>query len=278
MRQVKGLTRLGGTIREAFTLIELLVAIAVITLLLALLLPALQKARSQARTTFCQANLHEWGIALTMYANDFGGAMPRHFPMGASYHVWPYYLRSYYKDSNDLLLCPAAVRRRIRPDNFFHTSGSTVRILGSTSTAWEYRFELKHFDTVHFTGSYGISRHVTFFRIDDRYPNRARNSIPVLLDCVFMDGDPWPFDHPPEYQDEIRRPGDIKYFCLNRHDGGINCLFLNWSVRKVGLKELWTLRWDPWFSARMISDSPWTKAGGVQPEDWPAWMRGFKDY
>jgi hypothetical protein len=46
------------------------------------------------------------------------------------------------------------------------------------------------------------------------------------------------------------------------------------SVRPVGLKELWTLRWSPDFDTA----GRWTLAGGVKPEDWPQWMRGFKDY
>jgi len=62
--------------------------------------------------------------------------------------------------------------------------------------------------------------------------------------------------------------------CINRHNGHINVLFMDWSVRKVGLKELWTLKWhSKWDTA-----GPWTKAGGVLPEDWPEWMRRFKDY
>ena len=64
----------------------------------------------------------------------------------------------------------------------------------------------------------------------------------------------------------------------NRHDATINGLFLDWSVRRVGLKELWTLRWEPHFPAGLIARSPWTTTGGVQPEDWPQWMRNFKDY
>lgn len=54
----------------------------------------------------------------------------------------------------------------------------------------------------------------------------------------------------------------------------MNGLFLDWSVRKVGLKELWTLKWYKEFDTA----NEWTRAGGVQPEDWPEWMRGFKDY
>jgi prepilin-type processing-associated H-X9-DG protein len=62
--------------------------------------------------------------------------------------------------------------------------------------------------------------------------------------------------------------------CINRHDGYVNSLFMDWSVRKVGLKELWTLKWHREYDTR----NPWTKAGGVKPEDWPQWMRRFRDY
>jgi prepilin-type processing-associated H-X9-DG protein len=31
--------------------------------------------------------------------------------------------------------------------------------------------------------------------------------------------------------------------CINRHDGGVNGLFLDWSAHRIGLKELWTLKW-----------------------------------
>jgi prepilin-type processing-associated H-X9-DG protein len=79
---------------------------------------------------------------------------------------------------------------------------------------------------------------------------------------------------PPPYEGAHGHRYSFGTECLNRHDGTVNCLFWDWSVRKVGLKELWTLKWCPaWDTA-----GPWTKAGGVQPEDWPPWMRQFKDY
>jgi prepilin-type processing-associated H-X9-DG protein len=68
--------------------------------------------------------------------------------------------------------------------------------------------------------------------------------------------------------------GSIGYFAINRHNEHVNGLFLDWSVRKVGIKELWTLKWHMEFNTA----NEWTRAGGVQPEDWPEWMRGFKDY
>jgi prepilin-type processing-associated H-X9-DG protein len=53
----------------------------------------------------------------------------------------------------------------------------------------------------------------------------------------------------------------VKPFRVNRHNEHVNGLFLDWSVRKIGLKELWTLKWFPQFDAA----GPWAKAGGVEP-------------
>jgi prepilin-type processing-associated H-X9-DG protein len=66
----------------------------------------------------------------------------------------------------------------------------------------------------------------------------------------------------------------MRRVCFNRHDGFVNALFLDFSARKVGLKELWTLKWHRSYDTA----GPWTLAGGVLPSDWPAWMRSFKDY
>jgi len=66
----------------------------------------------------------------------------------------------------------------------------------------------------------------------------------------------------------------MKHFVLSRHQTGINMLFMDWSVRDVGLKELWTLKWHRKFPTA----GPWTTAGGVSPTDWPEWMQKFKDY
>ena len=119
---------------KAFTLIELLMVISIVVLLMAILLPALQRVRRQAKAVACQSNLQQWGVIFSMYANDNRGALPRHVGIGPL--VWPEELRTYSSDSNDLLLCPTASRCNIRPDNPYPILDSWLRVVGSKSTAW----------------------------------------------------------------------------------------------------------------------------------------------
>ncbi len=62
--------------RSGFSLIELLVVMGILSLLFALLLPAVQAAREAARRARCTNNLHQVGLALNAYVSDFGGFPP----------------------------------------------------------------------------------------------------------------------------------------------------------------------------------------------------------
>jgi len=59
--------------KKGFTLIELLVVMVIIALLVGLLLPALARAKEEARKTQCRSNLRQIGLGMSMYANDNGG-------------------------------------------------------------------------------------------------------------------------------------------------------------------------------------------------------------
>ena len=55
---------------KAFSLVELLVVISVIALLMAILLPALRRAKSSARQILCASNINQVSLALRSYASD----------------------------------------------------------------------------------------------------------------------------------------------------------------------------------------------------------------
>jgi prepilin-type N-terminal cleavage/methylation domain-containing protein/prepilin-type processing-associated H-X9-DG protein len=67
---------LSRSCRPAFTLIELLVVIAIIAILISLLLPAVQAVRARAARTQCFSNLHNIGLAVTMYCDVHNGQFP----------------------------------------------------------------------------------------------------------------------------------------------------------------------------------------------------------
>ena len=104
--------------KNAFTLIELLVVVAVIALLLASLLPALEKARDAAHMTVCASDQRQLLLALYLYATD----NEENFPPGSGYDlnapsrgrrgVGDFFdvLVPEYVAPPDLWYCPAGVR------------------------------------------------------------------------------------------------------------------------------------------------------------------------
>ncbi|MCB9849894.1 MAG: DUF1559 domain-containing protein [Phycisphaerales bacterium] len=61
---------------RAFTLVELLVVVSIVALLIAILLPALRRARDGAKRIVCMANLHVFGVGVQTYASEFHGVLP----------------------------------------------------------------------------------------------------------------------------------------------------------------------------------------------------------
>ncbi len=80
--------------RRGFTLIELLVVIAIIALLMAILMPALQRVKEQAKSVACVSKLKQWGIFFSMYADDYNSRFMNGFRVS---NRWIYALGDYYK-------------------------------------------------------------------------------------------------------------------------------------------------------------------------------------
>ena len=264
--------------RRGFTLIELLVVIAIIALLMAILMPALQRVRKQARLAACQSNMHQWGLCFTMYMNDNEGLFSDY--REARNGFWMSVLRPYYVEVGDLRCCPEAMVPAV-PEGGTIPSGNTFKAWGIFQGVIDWA-EKGHY------GSYGLngwlyskgSPHGSPLENYWKGHNNAPNpdNIPLLLDCVWVDGWPHPDNGPYMGANHIEQGyggrSMMGRFCIDRHNGFLNGAFMDGSARRVGVKELWTLKWHRQFDR----SGRYTLAGGVQPTDWPEWMRNFKEY
>jgi prepilin-type N-terminal cleavage/methylation domain-containing protein len=266
--------------QRGFTLIELLVVIAIVALLVSILMPALGRARRQAKAAVCLANLHQWGIVWKMFTDDKHGR----FLSGDEWvdliepsgyngegridnedHSWPIVLHSYY-DNEKLLLCPEASTppvsgERIREEAIFSTWALCVKneeryINGSYGVnSWIYDRD-------------GTHNGIPYWR---KVPAKKGWRVPLLLDCYWCEGFPRHAHEPPRdrfwsvFYDEVHF---MKRFCIDRHLAGFNnALFCDFSVRKVGLKELWELHWH----------QDWNPNNDPPPV-WPDWMKNLKEF
>jgi prepilin-type N-terminal cleavage/methylation domain-containing protein/prepilin-type processing-associated H-X9-DG protein len=263
--------------KNAFTLIELLVVISIIGLLMALLLPALSRARRQARAVVCQGNLKQWGLRVATGASDDDTSTRiwNKTTYGNTHEAWSFRgdVPPPKSRSQDIRFCPMASTLVMNEDD--GSPGKLITGRGGTFRAWGRTF-LQYDSSA--CGSYGTNPVSSPNRIGLENI-RSPSGVPAVIDCTWSaacaSGHGAFYDAPPESDAiptaDYERPWQS---CINRHDGGVNCSFFDGSVRKVGLKELWTLKWWP----DCDTAGPWTKAGGVQPSDWPDWMRKFKDY
>jgi prepilin-type N-terminal cleavage/methylation domain-containing protein len=288
--------------RKGFTLIELLVVIAIIALLMGILMPALNRVRKQARLTACLARLKQWGLAFDLYCQDnngyfFSGEMQgstgtvsftvngvtRNRDVGSG-GFWRMAMYPYVKDTK-MWVCPQAVKP---------PPTGTIPTGNWTSTAWIADGDV---------GSYGLNgwmlniraakqpsirNSMTIWGRSDKLGNgpsrywgepvsQYANETPIFTGSWWVDFWPTEIDEPPLTENgprDVINVNEMIRCCVDRHNGFVGSAFADWTVRKVGIKELWTLKWNRAYNTR----GPWTKGGGRDPSTWPEWMRRYKDY
>ena len=237
-------------------------------------------SRRHAKYVVCQANLKQWGQIFYLFAQDNEDNLPQSVSgngVSAEDAFWVSATLPYYQDYKTHL-CPST-----KPsNNLYGSTGGTFVQWGpfphsSNGSQW--------YDFVAF-GSYGFNEWCSnpppgsyFWGLPTANTWRTINAegaynVPLILDSVFVDTAVQHYDMPPndmEHQNDTYNANwsynAMKFFCIDRHNGGINGVFLDSSVRKINPKKLWTLKWHKNFD----TDNMWT-----QPNtSWPSWMQQY---
>jgi len=284
---------------KAFTLVELLVVISIIALLMAILMPSLARVRNQAKAVACMSNLKQWSIAFLAYCGDNNGYLmtgkgPK--KSGPRRGRWRSNLEPYVsRDYEGIWCCPMAIKPKYEYQINERRSTRELTTARHPLAAWgtedrdggksgtllgKYWWEKYQEDLF---GSYGINCWV--YNIDvGRYASkswrsidvRGAGNIPMFLDARWFRARPQHTDTPGEVSSGgscTLDNNEMRRFCIDRHGGFINGVLLDFSARKIGLKELWRLKWN-----RNFDKTNGPVEGAPYPAGWPGWMKHYKEY
>ncbi|NOR67445.1 MAG: hypothetical protein GQ528_08815 [Woeseiaceae bacterium] len=233
--------------------------------------------RRRAKAMVCLSNLHQWGGMFEMFTNDNDGYFNGGWDVGET-DLWMNALRPYYNDDWNLLLCPAAVDVMNGSSDWDVSKAAwhTTDLPDGGEHRYVFSYSINSW-TNNMHGDRGSRRQEWFWK-STRDVEGAGN-IPVFADGTWHDAWPRYTDGPTPTPDAFGignkgTTGEMNHFCIDRHDGAVNILFMDWSVRKIGLRQLWTLKWHRQFNTA----GPWTIAGGARSNEWPTWMRDFRGY
>jgi prepilin-type N-terminal cleavage/methylation domain-containing protein/prepilin-type processing-associated H-X9-DG protein len=132
--------------KRGFTLVELLVVIAMVGLLVALLLPAVQASRERARTANCASNLRQVGLAMAQFCDTHSGRWPETThtvepdPVTGRYtQAWIYTIAPFMEDVDAIRICPSDLAGDLR----LRGKGTSYTMNGYLSREARPSFELR---------------------------------------------------------------------------------------------------------------------------------------
>lgn len=269
--------------KRAFTKTDLVFAVSCVIFLLINLGTIGSSGQETAKESVCLSNLRQWGQCFSLYTADNSG----HFDSGGSGpdEKWANSLHPYYKQGN-LRLCPTATKlwwENGGPYEYGHFDNNPEQPFA----AWgKYRppeegEELRwDRNSRCLYGSYGSNSWIYNYLGAHRQNSFWRtinvsggDKVPMLLDGLHIGGRPDTTDDLPDFNGNCNKMGSLgsasnamSRFMMDRHSGGIQAVFMDLSVRKIGVKGVGRLKWHRVYDEDFF---------GPTFIHWPSWIKPY---
>ncbi len=231
--------------KRGFTLIELLVVIAIIALLLAIVMPALSKAKDMARNILCRSNLKSMQLATILYTEANDGKMQEY---NYSNGLWINKLTAFLDEVDDARYCPRTKRRD-------SVGSMSTYSFGRARQTWVWFWDGMEEPE---EGSYAINGWVysnggSAYDRNNLYYNKitevkSTSITPVFADSIWVDT--WPRDTDSPDVDLEFTNTHMGRLLTYRHEDKTNVGFVDGSQRPVELSQMWSLKWHKEFKTK----------------------------
>ncbi|MCF7958597.1 MAG: prepilin-type N-terminal cleavage/methylation domain-containing protein [Phycisphaerae bacterium] len=248
--------------KKGFTLIELLVVISIIALLVAILMPALGKAKEMARNVTCRMNIRSLALGYIMYSgNNDDKGIP--YNKNGGRNLWLLEIADQLGDVDEIRYCPSTKKDPKAPPYAWPNGIGTAKL----TWIWPYSAvdsngnQIPPASVTTEQAEYGSYATNWWLYSDKTEPMAWRtvspggaSQVPVFADCKWVDfipgnGTSGPGEPCPANLDLNTGGGvqSILGIVLNRHKDSTNIGFVDGHVEPVKLEMLWSLKWGKTF-------------------------------